>query len=87
MEKKYRGPQGDYIGMDETMHQEMKDSSMIRMDHSSIANMPQTAFIKEFPKRRFLEQGNMDDTIMGIDSNNEKIVSKARKHYKPRANG
>ena len=43
------------------------------------ANMPSEVKMKEFPKCNYYN-GNMDDTITGIDSINDKSVGKVKKN-------
>lgn len=50
-----------------------------KMNSKGFAGMPQEVKMKEYAKCAYYN-GNMDDTMTGIDSINDKSVGKVRKH-------
>lgn len=56
-----------YAGYDMRRMQEREDSMMIREDRSAIANLPQQAIMREYPKSPYSGDPTLNDTIRGID--------------------
>ena len=47
--------------------QAMQTAGMIKEDRSAIANMPQSIVYRDYPKNNSYLDGDLDDTISGID--------------------
>jgi hypothetical protein len=58
---------GGYAGMDSRKAQEREDGSMIKEDHSAMANLPQNVIMKPWPTAGTYLPENLDDTISGIN--------------------
>jgi len=65
MSKRYHD--GNYAGMGSRRMQEAEDGSMIREDHSAMANLPQNVMIKPWADHEAYLPEGLDDTIHGID--------------------
>ena len=85
MAKKHHGHKmhGHYEGHAGRRHQEMMDSGMISEDHSAVANMPQHHMMKEWPKAHDYMEGDLDDTIHGINRQMGEDASQRNRHEKP----
>jgi len=57
--------------------------SSISEDKSSIANLPQNASYKPWPKAGSYEDYDLDDTIKGIDMQMDEDGAKMKKHIQP----
>lgn len=77
MAKRYhqtrKGRDGEYAGYKERLAQEREDGAMLKEDRSAIANMPQNAIIREYPRPDY-ESYDLDDTIRGVDEQIDKDV-------------
>lgn len=51
----------------------------LREDHSAVANLPQEVVYKEYPKCDFLRDGNMDDSIRGLDDDNRSNIDQVNR--------
>ena len=49
---------------------------MISEDHSAPANLPQEVKHEYYPKRNYVDNYYLDDTIRGVDENNNNSVRK-----------
>ena len=56
-----------YAGYDARRRQEYEDSMMIKEDKSCMANLPKEVIMKEYPKSPYYNQGDLNDTIRGVD--------------------
>lgn len=74
-----------YAGYDPRRTLEKRDGDMIHEDHNAVANLPQAAFQKEWPKA-FYERGSIrPDNIDGIDmqmDNDVRDIRSNRMHNK-----
>ena len=59
---------------------EEADFSMMGMDRSSVANMPQQVVYKDWPKSGHYAEYHLDDTIRGINKQEDEDGSKMKKH-------
>lgn len=55
-------------------HMDSEFYGMISEDHSEIANLPQDVKYKKYPKTRFMDAHELDDTIRGIDDERDETV-------------
>ena len=53
---------------------------MISEDHSAPANLPQEVKHEYYPKRGYVDNYYLDDTIKGIDDNSDNSVKKVESH-------
>lgn len=62
-------------------HDEMDTSfsGMIHEDHSAVANLPQEVIQKTYPKTRFVDRYEIDDTIEGLDDTRDDTVRRIDK--------
>lgn len=74
---------GYYAGMDPRRRQEMEDAGMIHEDHRAVANLPQNAIMKEYPRPYYDNNYNLDDTIRGIDNQINDDMRKEKKERFP----
>ena len=74
---------GNYEGLNRARNMERSDSHMISEDKSAIANLPQQVMYKEWPKAKHYHDYGLDDTIRGIDEQQDKDNSKMEKHLQP----
>lgn len=73
-----------YAGEDGRRTQEMEDAGMIKEDRSAIANMPQQWMLKPYPRGKGYLPGDMiDDTIRGVDAQEDADNSQKMRHLKP----
>lgn len=75
---------GNYEGMDERRAQEREDAGMISEDHSAIANMPQNVIMREYPRHSDYLDGDLNDTIAGVDRQRGMDHSQMKKHNVPK---
>ncbi|MFI5332616.1 MAG: hypothetical protein ACHQVS_00785 [Candidatus Babeliales bacterium] len=76
---------GHYEGHEGKRRQEMMDGSMIKEDHSAIANMPQGVIMREYPKVSHYTPENLDDTMKGIDHQMDSLDgAKEKSHMHPK---
>lgn len=54
---------------------------MIGEDHSAPANLPQEVVHKYYPKCEYMDRYELDDTIEGIDENNDDSVREIEKRH------
>ena len=73
-----------YAGASSRRHQEMEDGSMIREDHSAIANLPQGVMMKEYPREGGYLPESLNDTITGIDRQKNMDNNKRKEHFAPK---
>lgn len=73
-----RGHHSD--GHDPRRRQEMEDSGMIREDHKATANLPQEVKYHDWPKTRNYHDYGLDDTIRGIDRQENEDNSGMERH-------
>ena len=59
---------------------EARDSRMLSEDHSAIANMPQDVRYHKWDGGRMYLQTNLDDTMSGIDKQQNEDVGTANRH-------
>lgn len=88
MERYERGPvkhefDGHYEGYKGRRYEEMRDAGMISEDHEAIANLPQSAMIKRWPKGGYYEPEVLDDTIRGINDQMDADSEGMRKNFRP----
>lgn len=69
--------------MDPRRYQEMRDAGMIQEDHSATANLPQEVKYHAWPKADHYEDYGLDDTIRGIDKQEDTDVRGMKKHLQP----
>jgi|SRR5690606_12602991 len=69
-----------YADYDSRRRLEHEDYYMIHEDKSAMANLPQEAMIKQFPRTRFNLDPYLDDTQVGIDRQIDGDLGKMRKH-------
>jgi len=81
---KHHGMHGSYEGHESRRHQEVKDSYMIKEDHSAIANMPQQVMIKPWPAGYSYLPEDLDDSIHGIDRQLGMDDGQTRRHNVPK---
>ena len=65
------------------MHRGEMDSGykgMISADHNAPSNLPQEVKHDYYPKRDYADSHYLDDTIRGIDENNDDNVSTVEHH-------
>ncbi len=74
---------GYYEGYDDKKRREMTDGSMIYEDRSAIANLPQDVKYHAYPKTGFYLGEYLNDTISGIDHQENKDGMYARKNKQP----
>lgn len=72
--------EGDYAGAEPRRRQEMEDAGMIRESHHEVANMPQEVMYKPWPKAGHYLDGELNDTISGIDRQMDEDGRDAKKH-------
>ena len=75
--------QGNYEGLNNARDMERSSFHMISEDKSAIANMPQQVMYKAWPKARHYHDYGLDDTIRGIDEQQDKDNSKMERHLQP----
>lgn len=75
---------GYYAGNDTRRKQEAEDASMMPLDTTSFANMPQQIIMKEYKRPDDYFDDAMDDTIQGIDQDHMEAYHQAKKGLKPR---
>lgn len=56
-----------YAGMRGRTVQEHEDYTMLHEDRHAIANMPQQVIMKEYPRRHYSMDENLNDDIRGVD--------------------
>ncbi len=62
---------------------EQRDSMMISEDKHAVANLPQHVIYKEWPKARHYVDYGLDDTIRGINHQENMDNAKMEKHLQP----
>jgi hypothetical protein len=77
---------GSYEGLDERRRMEQQDGSMLNEAHGSVANMPQEVKYHLWPNTNdyIISDGDLDDTIRGVDKQRGMDASQARKHKHPK---
>jgi hypothetical protein len=53
---------------------------MISEDHSAVANLPQSVIQKTYPKCKYMDQYELDDTMRGIDSQIDDSIDRTDRH-------
>ncbi len=72
---------GDYSGpLNVARKQEARDFSMISEDRSAVANLPQQVIQKEWPKPGYYADYDLDDTIRGINEQENADGSGMKRH-------
>ena len=72
-----------YAGLDNRRALERRDSGMINEDKHAVANLPQQVMYKPWPKARHYVDYGLDDTIRGIDHQQNLDNEKMEKHLQP----
>lgn len=75
---------GMYEGHNERRKQEMQDGGMIVEDHKAIANMPQEVRYHDWPGKYQGLDGDLNDTISGINQQLDKDESGMKKNNVPK---
>ena len=76
---------GKYDGVESRRRQEAQDGSMIREDHTAMANLPQGVVMKPWAEHEAYLPEELDDTIHGIDRQiNVLDNGKRNKHLEPK---
>lgn len=75
--------EGSYEGMDGRRKQEREDGAMIREDRKAVANLPQNVMYHEWPKARHYHDYGLDDTIRGIDRQENEDNAGMERHLQP----
>jgi hypothetical protein len=70
-------------GMDPRRRQEMEDAGMIHEDHRAVANLPQGVIQREWPSSRSYHDFGLDDTIRGINKQENEDNARMEKHLQP----
>lgn len=73
---------GYYEGNEGRRRQEMMDAGMIHEDRSAIANLPQEVMIKSYPKAGYSLDGDLNDSISGVDKQIDILDGKKRDAHK-----
>lgn len=81
---KYKGSEGHYNGMSERLKQESEDASMIREDHSAVANLPQNVIMRPYRKGGYGIPEELDDTLEGVDRQIGNDNGKRAEHMFPK---
>lgn len=76
----HKSGSGSYEGADSRNRQEASDFNMMRLDSSSVANMPQEVVYKAWPKAGSYSDYGLNDTIGGINSQMNQDGSKMKSH-------
>ena len=71
------------VHMDPRRVQEMRDAGMISEDHSAVANLPQHVIQREWPEARSYHDYGLDDSIRGINRQEDMDNSKMERHMQP----
>jgi hypothetical protein len=72
---------GDYSGpLNKARRQEARDFGMISEDKSACANLPQHVIQKEWPKPGYYADYDLDDTIRGINEQENADGSGMKRH-------
>jgi hypothetical protein len=72
-----------YAGLDSRRSLERRDSGMINEDRNAIANLPQQVSYKLWPTARHYKDFGLDDTIRGIDHQQDLDNSRMEQHLQP----
>lgn len=75
--------EGSYEGLESARNQERRDAMMIYEDHSAVANLPQQVIYKPWPSARHYTDYGLDDTISGIDHQENLDNRKMEEHLQP----
>lgn len=75
-----KGEEGYYSGMQDRLNQEAVDGSMIREDHSAVANLPQNVIMRPYRKGGYGIPEGLNDTIEGVDRQIEYDNDMREKH-------
>lgn len=75
--------EGNYEGLNNARDKERSDFNMISEDRSAIANLPQGVMYKPWPKSKHYHDYGLDDTIRGIDEQQDKDNSKMERFMQP----
>jgi hypothetical protein len=73
-----------YAGMEPRRRQELEDAGMIHEDHMAIANLPQQAMIKPYPRTGPYNPEVLDDTIAGVDGQMDYDDNQRARHFYPK---
>lgn len=76
--------EGHYSGMQDRLNQEAVDGSMIREDHSAVANLPQNVIMRPYRKGGYGIPEGLNDTIEGIDRQISYDNKEMDKHMMPK---
>jgi|SRR5271165_6920003 hypothetical protein len=82
--RKHSMRSGHYAGAEPRRRQEMEDAGMIHEDHSAVANLPQEVMMKSYPKPMGWLPEDLDDTIRGIEHQQNGDNRKKMEHFYPR---
>lgn len=87
MVKKYSQTKKDRhdesVGMKRYEEKKEMDSNffgMISEDRSKPANLPQEVIMKQYPKTRFFNSSELDDTIRGLDDTRDEDIRKMSRY-------
>jgi len=81
--KDYSRANREKNGMDPRRYQEMRDAGMIQEDHSAVANLPQMVKYHDWPSEHDYPRYGLDDTIRGIDYQEEEDYKGMERHLQP----
>lgn len=73
-----------YAGSEPRRRLEMQDAGYIHEDHDAIANLPQHAIIKPYPKTGPYMPEGLEDTIEGVDHQMDYDDGQRRSHFYPK---
>ena len=73
-----------YAGEKMRRKHEMADWGMIHEDRTAVANVPQEVMYHSYPKDRFDLDGDLDDTLRGIDEQMGEDHSQMMRYNSPR---
>lgn len=85
--QRYKGKmqgEGHYSGMEDRLNQEAVDGSMIREDHSAVANLPQNVIMRPYRKGGYGIPEGLNDTIEGVDRQMAYDNKEMDKHLYPK---
>lgn len=72
---------GDYSGpLNKARREESRDFNMISEDHNAFANLPQQVVHKAWPKAGYYADYDLDDTIRGINEQQNADGSMMKRH-------
>lgn len=75
---------GTYSGMSDRLNQEALDGSMIREDHSAVANLPQNVIMRPYRRGGYGIPEGLNDTIEGVDRQMGYDDKKRSEHMYPK---